>query len=179
MLFNQLLGTAPVLYSYYLFSSRYSDWERRHETLPSIAVSLGYILVFVLMYEFVFYFVHRVLHQYLYRFHKLHHEYTESICIVTHYVSFVEHLMGNLLPFVVGPFVTMVHLDVLYLWEFIAVTSAINGHSGFCLPFIIEANTHDFHHFNYNGNYGVLGLLDYVFGTDAEYKAATKRMKGD
>lgn len=185
VLFNQLFGTAPVMYSYYVYSSRYfpdpthSNWS--HSNLPSIPVSIGYIVIFTVMYEFVFYPIHRLFHCHrnFYRFHKLHHEYSESICIVTHYVSFVEHLATNLLPFVIGPFVTMAHLDVVYFWEFIAVTSAINGHSGFCLPFILEANSHDFHHYNNNGNYGVLGLLDYIFGTDAEYLAAKQRSKCD
>eukprot|EP01084_Bolivina_argentea_P180643 312095_1 len=124
------------------------------------------------MYEMVFYSIHYLFHLNVlpFQYHKLHHEYKETICIVTHYVSFVEHLLLNLFPFLIGPIVTFAHMDVVYFWTFIAITSAINGHSGFSFPFITESNSHDFHHYNFTGNYGVTGVLDYLFGTDSQYK---------
>ena len=33
---------------------------------------------------------------------------------------------------------------------------------------------HDYHHLVYNNNYGVLGILDYIHGTDVNYRKSTQ-----
>ncbi|GFY54770.1 fatty acid hydroxylase domain-containing protein 2, partial [Trichonephila inaurata madagascariensis] len=48
-------------------------------------------------------------------------------------------------------------------------TTLIN-HSGFHFPFFPPPERHDFHHLKFHQSYGALGFLDYLHGTEAEFK---------
>ncbi|KAL8212122.1 UNVERIFIED_CONTAM: hypothetical protein K2H54_038168 [Gekko kuhli] len=43
-------------------------------------------------------------------------------------------------------------------------------HSGYNLPFLPSAEFHDYHHLKFNECYGILGLLDYLHGTDKMFR---------
>jgi sterol desaturase/sphingolipid hydroxylase (fatty acid hydroxylase superfamily) len=60
------------------------------------------------------------------------------------------------------------HIMVLWLWLIIALSSTVCGHSGYEFPWspMAPAQVHDYHHESFRSNYGSIGLLDWVHGTD-------------
>ena len=49
--------------------------------------------------------------------------------------------------------------------------STLNAHSGYHFPFFPSPEAHDFHHLKFNQCYGVLGILDYLHGTDVLFRS--------
>lgn len=166
---NQFLGTLPVLVGvYHLFVWRGMSYEQSAPGWVTVAWQLALILA---VEEILFYAVHRTLHRKrLYgKIHRIHHEYKESICISTHYVHFLEHLLGNLLPIFAGALILGSHPFTLIIWIALAVTNALHSHSGYHFPWMAYSLHHDYHHFRIRGNYGLLGVLDWMFGTDGPF----------
>lgn len=172
---NQVLGTLPALV---LFTVAL---ELRGVDLtappPGWLTILGHLAVAVAVEELLFYTVHRALHQpaLFKRFHRVHHAFREPIGIATHYVHYVEHLFGNLLPVFAGVLIVAAHPVTILLWVMLAVTNAIHTHAGFALPWMSWGVDHDWHHHNIRGCYGALGVLDRVLGTDESLRAAAAR----
>jgi methylsterol monooxygenase len=119
--------------------------------------------------EVVFYSMHRIMHtRYLYeRIHKIHHEWVAPIGMVALYAHPVEHVLCNLLPVALGPLLLGSHLYVWWLWLTLATFAAVLSHSGLDIP-VLSPEFHDLHHRFSKNNYGVLGILDGLFGTDRE-----------
>lgn len=168
---NQLLGTLPVVVlGFFLLQARGVDLT----AAPPPVWRIGLELVgLVLIEEALFYAVHRTMHRpaLFRRFHRIHHEFRESIGIATHYVHFVEHLLGNLLPIFAGILLIGTHPVTAGLWVMLAVANAIHTHSGYRWPFLPWSVEHDFHHWNVTGSYGAIGLLDRLLGTHDELAA--------
>ena len=57
-------------------------------------------------------------------------------------------------------------------WQSITASTAINTHSGYHIPFFPSPEAHDFHHLRFNVNYGVMGWLDYLHGTDSSFRSS-------
>jgi methylsterol monooxygenase len=57
--------------------------------------------------------------------------------------------------------------------------STLNAHSGYHFPLFPSPEAHDFHHLKFTQCYGVLGILDYLHGTDTLFRSnkVTKRWK--
>lgn len=166
---NQLLGTWPsLLLVSWLLARR---GVTIHDPIPTSATIVAQLLGIVLMLEVAFYTVHRVLHgkSLFRRIHRVHHEWRKPTGVATHYVHYVEHLCGNLLPVFLGPVLLGVHPLVFGLWAGIAVFNAIHTHGGYAIPGLVYAHDHDFHHYRLRGNYGSLGLLDALLGTNREF----------
>jgi methylsterol monooxygenase len=45
----------------------------------------------------------------------------------------------------------------------------INSHCGYHFPFFPSPEFHDYHHLKFNTNYGVVGILDSLHGTDSMF----------
>ena len=120
--------------------------------LPSFERFCFDIAVFLVVEELLFYYVHRAMHspQLYGRFHKRHHEWTAPIAIATHYCHPVEHLLANLLPAMLGPFLCSSHISVIWMWQSIANLTSVNTHSGYHLPFMPSPEAHDFHHLRFS-----------------------------
>ena len=57
----------------------------------------------MLIEDFTFYWGHRILHlPKLYRFHKIHHEFTNTTSIAVLYCHPVEHIFALMLPNALG-----------------------------------------------------------------------------
>ncbi|XP_060564065.1 fatty acid hydroxylase domain-containing protein 2-like [Ruditapes philippinarum] len=140
--------------------------------LPSFHWVLFEILVFSLVEEFFFYYTHRLLHHpRLYKhIHKKHHEWTAPIGIVAIYAHPIEHLFSNILPPALGPLLMGSHLATALLWFSIALLSTTISHCGYHLPLFPSPEAHDYHHLKFNQNYGVLGVLDRLHGTDIQFR---------
>ncbi len=167
---NQLLGTWPMLVL--LHWALTARGVSIGTPIPSAGVFLGQLAVMILCEEFLFFSVHRAFHwRPLFRlFHRVHHEYRKPTGIATHYVHYVEHLIGNLLPVFSGVVLVGAHPLVIFVWTGLAVTNAIHTHGGYAFWGMPYAHDHDFHHFRLRGNYGSLGVLDWLFGTSREFR---------
>lgn len=76
---------------------------------------------------------HKKVYKYI---HKKHHEWTASIGLTSLYAHPVEHIFSNILPPAVGPLLLGSHVATSWLWFCLALTSTLNSHSGYHLPFL-------------------------------------------
>lgn len=171
VLFNQTVVSIPVA----LMAGRLFEYRGIPDPriLPPFYVTVLQVIGCVFVEEFGFYYSHRIMHhKSLYKhFHKQHHEWTAPVSVVAIYCHPVEHIVANLCPVVLGVFVFGCHPATTWLWFFLANIFTVNEHSGYHLPFLPSAEAHDFHHFKFNNCYGVLGILDYLHGTDQAFKS--------
>jgi methylsterol monooxygenase len=144
--------------------------------LPSFPQIIFHLLFFVICEEIGFYYLHRMLHhRYFYsRIHKMHHEWTAPVSIASVYCHPIEHFLSNVFPIMSGPLLLGDyfgnHLASAWLWIFLAITNTTISHCGYHLPFISSPEAHDFHHSKFNQNFGVLGILDRLHGTDNVFR---------
>lgn len=170
VLFNHTIVTLAfsyVLYPVYVWRGCSTGLE-----LPSFQWVLFEIAVFTMIEEIGFYYSHRLFHHpAIYKYvHKQHHEWTAPIGIVAIYAHPLEHIVSNLGPISAGPLIMGSHLATTWLWFSIALTSTIISHSGYHLPFLPSPEAHDFHHLKFTNNFGVLGVLDRLHGTDLMFR---------
>lgn len=140
--------------------------------LPLFSTTILHMLGFLVLVEIGFYYSHRLCHhRLLYKYiHKTHHEWTAPVGITAVYCHPLEHLVVNLMPVVIGPLVMGSHLSVTMLWHTIAILNTTVSHCGYHLPFLPSSEGHDYHHLKFNQNYGTLGFLDRLHGTDQGFR---------
>uniref|UniRef100_A0A1X7UT11 Fatty acid hydroxylase domain-containing protein n=1 Tax=Amphimedon queenslandica TaxID=400682 RepID=A0A1X7UT11_AMPQE len=140
--------------------------------LPTFPQVICQLIVYALSVELVFYYMHRLFHhRFLYsRIHKIHHEWTAPISLASVYCHPIEHFFVNLLSTLSGPLILGSyfnnHVGSVWLWVVMALVNSTYTHSGYHLPFVSSNEAHDFHHSRFNQNFGVLGILDRLHGTD-------------
>ncbi|KAF5308269.1 hypothetical protein FQR65_LT06262 [Abscondita terminalis] len=98
-----------------------------------------------------------------------HHEWTSPIALTAIYAHPLEHIVCNLFPIFCGVFLMGSHVATAYLWYSIAILSTLHSQSGYHLPFLQSPEFHDYHHLKFNQNYGIIGLMDRIHGTDAQF----------
>ena len=103
--------------------------------------------------------------------HKKHHEWTASVAFTSLYAHPLEHVVSNLLGPMLGPLICGSHIATAWLWYSLALMSTLNAHSGYHFPLFPSPEAHDFHHLKFNQCYGVLGILDYIHGTDTLFRS--------
>lgn len=160
---NFVLGLALVpLAFFYLLPDHSFDFR----SLPDTWTTVRHVLVIMAVEEIVFYHFHRLFHsnKRLYALvHKLHHTWTAPISYVAIYANPVEHVLCNLLPLVLGPALCGAHFSLVVVFVFLGLVHTELVHSGY---WICDDNgMHDEHHAKFNVNYGVLGVLDGLYGT--------------
>ena len=82
----------------------------------------------------------------------------------------MEHLVCNAGPAFMGPFIMGSHITTGWIWLSLALVTLVNAHSGYHFPFMPSPEAHDFHHLKFTQNFGVLGVLDRLHGTDAVFR---------
>lgn len=163
---NQLLTSGLHLLQLTLVTKTSSSY-RIEPSLPGFSEFVRDFLICVLLREAFFYYSHRLFHlPYFYvRVHKKHHKFTAPIALAAQFAHPIEQIFANALPISVPPQIVGAH--VLTFWLFLAfeLFNTATVHSGYDF-FRNKAKMHDLHHEKFNLNYGSIGLLDWVHGTD-------------
>lgn len=161
---------------------RYGNEAGAPPPLPSLG-TLGWQIACILFFqELLFYYGHRLAHvPSLYGDkwlnHKLHHQWKAPFAWAAVYASPGEHLLCNLLPIATGPVVGGVHPMLFSLWLCLGLTNTLCVHSGYAIPGLPSPYSHDLHHLDFDTEYGVLGILDALHGTDSMLGPATEARK--
>lgn len=130
-----------------------------------------YIVLKLIFYTLIadqwFYWAHRIMHHpRLYQhIHYIHHQWTYPMAVRTIYAHPLEHVIGNLGSFLIGPLIWNCNSTLLAAWVAIATFNAVSGHSGLSLTYWDVNVKHDLHHRYLNYNYGIMGISDRLYGT--------------
>jgi len=179
VLFNQFFGTFPYLVAviYFMKWIGYSE----EAAIPAWWVMTLQIIAMILLQDLFFYINHLYMHRnkFLYKkVHSIHHRYRESLAITTHYVHWVEHIIGNLFPVFIGAMILLPHPLVVMFWILLIVVNALHNHSGFAFPYLSYSVHHDWHHFFVNSSYSSIGLMDKILGTDKPFEEMIEIKQG-
>ena len=135
------------------------------------------LLGVVLIEEICFFYSHWALHQGpLYkRIHKQHHEWSSPMAWEAIYAHPIEHIFSNIIPVYLGPLIVKMHPMTFCVWVALATYSTLASHSGLHLPFVMGSpEEHDHHHATFTENFGVIGLLDTLHGTNKRFIQSEK-----
>lgn len=172
VIFNQTVVGFPLIYfSFVLMKWRGCSFGR---DLPTFHWVVFELVIFTLVEEIAFYYSHRLLHHPMFykHIHKMHHEWTAPIGVTSIYAHPIEHIFSNMIPPIAGPLLTGAHIATAIMWFTLALVSTTVSHCGYHFPFLPSPEAHDFHHLKFVNNFGVLGVLDRLHGTDALFRAS-------
>lgn len=129
--------------------------------------------------EIGFYTVHRICHSKLLykRVHKLHHQFTAPVALASTYCTMTEHIFSNLSPIITPFYIFNVHWCVSMMFFASLQMGTLCTHSDYNIPGLFNALQHDWHHFSYTENYGPVGILDALLGTDTNFQVWLRELK--
>ena len=159
--------------------------------LPPLATVFLQVFFSLVCEDFLFYWSHRALHsQVLYaRVHKVHHEYPNVFYLSSANAHWLEFILGNVGPLMLGPLVLgpSMHRVTFLTWTMLRLTESHEVHSGYSFPWSIfqwcplstDSAYHNFHHVKTSQNFSTfLFLWDSLFGTNREYVAEVLESEG-
>ncbi|KAI9291663.1 sterol desaturase [Neoconidiobolus thromboides FSU 785] len=178
VLFNLVvLGVPYGYFMFYIFhpTSAFNNKSGQlyFTELPNTGKVMFDVMICVLIEEILFYYSHRLFHlPFFYsKFHKKHHEFTAPIGISAVYTTPLDFLVSNITPLLVGPIVLQSHPVTVWVYFIVAIINTVITHGGYTIPGFPNPKLHDFHHETFNNMYGVIGLLDFVHGTDDKFRS--------
>lgn len=174
-IFNQLVFGLSLSAAFYQWSVRGLERQPSKEDMLNVQpfhIVLRDALVTVYMYEFTFYPLHRLMHwKPIYNsVHKIHHEWRNPISVAAIHNHPLEYVTGGFIPVMAGPVMMGSHISSIWLFVAVVLISNVSEHSGYHIPFVRSARFHYFHHTHINECLGANGLLDYIFGTDKQFR---------
>jgi len=126
------------------------------------------------------YFAHQALHdKRIYKhIHKVHHHFQSPFGMTAEYAHPLETLILGA-GFFIGILLLTNHFIILWAWMAVRLFETIDVHSGYdvpylnvlhLIPFYGGSKFHDFHHYNFTGNYAsTFTWWDKIFGTDRQF----------
>mmetsp|Transcript_24177 Transcript_24177/g.67712 ORF Transcript_24177/g.67712 Transcript_24177/m.67712 type:complete len:268 (-) Transcript_24177:224-1027(-) len=164
-------------YSYVGNAIGYGDfgWIISRE-LPNLWHVLAIIVWAAASNEVLFFYSHWLLHhRLLYPWiHKIHHEAKAPIGLAAVYAHPLEVVVGNFFATTFALYVPGAHLLLVYVFAVVGIVITVAHHSGYS---VLDARHHDFHHSHNIGNYGTMGIMDWLHGTSKAYHNYLKRKK--
>lgn len=183
---NHFLIQLPMIAGGYMYTEMYKipfEWE----LMPRWYHTTLLITLCAIIEDTWHYFMHRALHDVrIYKYiHKVHHFYQAPFGMVAEYAHPAETLILGLGTFW-GIFFLTNHIILLWAWLLIRLLETIDVHSGYDIPYnplhlipgYAGARFHDFHHYNFVGNYASFFLWwDWLLGTNVQYHEYCKKVE--
>jgi len=183
VLSNQFFILLPShILGYWLLKDRYGVERLSTTFFPPWYTVIFQVLFCILVEEIVFYYSHRLLHYgtFYANIHKIHHNFKAPTGIASEYAHPIEYIVGDLIPVMIGPAILNCHIFVTWIWYFVAIVGTISHHCGYLFPWLIGGLNplfHDYHHYSFIANFGLLGILDKLHGTDRGFNEWKLKVK--
>jgi len=180
LMFSHFVIQLPLILGTYSFTEMFDipyDWA----LMPRWYILGGQVFICAVIEDTWHYWVHRLMHdKRLYKYvHKVHHTYQAPFGMVAEYAHPVETIVLGM-GFFIGILLTTNHVILLWSWVTFRLLETIDVHSGYDVPYLnplhlipgyAGARFHDFHHYNFVGNYSSTFIWwDWLLGTDFQYR---------
>lgn len=180
LLFNHIVVQFPLIFGTFKFTEMFGipyGWD----SMPRWYVIAAQVLCCAIIEDTWHYWVHRLMHHpSLYKHvHKIHHNFQAPFGMVAEYAHPIETIVLGF-GFFVGILALCSHFVLLWAWVTFRLMETIDVHSGYDVPHLnpmhlipgyAGARFHDFHHYNFVGNYSSTFVWwDRLLGTDGQYK---------
>lgn len=129
--------------------------------------SIYYYFTWLILADLLFYSFHRAVHHpKLFFLHKQHHEYIYPYGISAIYSSYIEFILGNLVPLLLPCYLLDIPDEIIRnLIIYSTMWTVIVSHSSLQT----FENKHNIHHQKLKYNYGLF-ISDYIFNTNYKKK---------
>jgi len=187
LMFNHFCIQAPLILGTYVYTETFGipyDWD----SMPHWYDLAWRIFMCLVIEDTWHYWVHRLMHdRRLYKYvHKVHHYYQAPFGMTAEYAHPVETIVLGT-GFFLGIAAFCTHVVMLWVWVVIRLVETIDVHSGYDIPYVnpmhlipgyAGARFHDFHHYNFVGNYAsTFRWWDWLCGTDVQWNEFQKKTK--
>lgn len=185
LMFSHFVVQFPMMYGIYLYTEIFGvgyDWL----SMPRWYVLAGQVIICSIIEDTWHYWIHMLMHdKRLYKYvHKIHHSYQSPFGMTAEYAHPIETIVLGF-GFFAGILLLANHIIMLWTWVTFRLLETIDVHSGYDLWFLNPMHLipgyagvrfHDFHHYNFVGNYAsTFRWWDWIFGTDKYYVEYCKR----
>lgn len=183
---NHFFVQTPMIAGTYIFTEMFGipySWE----AMPRWYNLVARVILCALIEDCYHYFAHRALHDTrIYKhIHKIHHYFQAPFSMAAEYAHPAETIILGF-GTMIGALLFCNHVVFLWIWMVVRMVEAIDIHTGYDVPYLnpmhlipgyAGARFHDFHHYNFTGNYASTFVFwDKLLGTDVQYKAFKAKM---